>query len=160
MDEIMASNSDEILRLAYFCFATYSKIEMMEKQPRDFGTGDLLTNSEVTTISAIGSHEAINVTSLARHFGISKSAASQMVRRLVEDGLVEKYHDAKNDKEILLRLTHRGKIAYLGHEHYHAKLDEQMLKNIGPMNDEDIRKLERFNAAIEAAIDAFIQMKD
>lgn len=156
----MESNSDEILRLAYFCFATYSKIETMEKQPRDFGTGDLLTNSEIHTIAAIGSHEAVNVTSLARHFGISKSAASQMVRRLVEGGLVEKHNDAKNDKENLrLRLTPRGKIAYIGHEHYHAKLDEQMLKNIGPMSGEDIRKLERFNAAIEAAMDAFMQTK-
>ena len=152
----MANNSIKVLDLSNLWIVTVNKMETLEKLAGDFGSGDYLNRSEIHTIMVIGIHKEINITDLARRQGISKSATSRMVKNLSENGLVEKYHDPDNDKEILLRLTQRGKIAYLGHEQYHAKLDEKMLNNIGPLSDGEIETVKKFLGAIEATIDATI----
>jgi DNA-binding MarR family transcriptional regulator len=152
----VANNSIKVLALSDHWIGTVNKMEALEKLPGDFGSGDYLNRSEIHTIMAIGMHKEINITDLARCQKISKSATSRMVDKLSENGLVEKYHTPDNDKETLLRLTQRGKIAYLGHEQYHAKFDEQMLNNIGSLSDDEIETIKKFLGAIEATIDVYL----
>jgi DNA-binding MarR family transcriptional regulator len=136
---------------------TTQRMEKLEKYPHDFGSGVLLNFAEIHTIAAIGHHPDINITNLAEHHKISKSAISQMIRKLSEKKLVEKYRDPGNDKEVLLRLTPRGKIAYLGHEHFHAKFDEKMQQNLGDMGVEDFEKVRKFFIAVEKTVDSLTQ---
>lgn len=157
---LMTPNRINIMYLSQTWIRIANKMEALEKSPRDFGTGDLLNRSETDTIRMIGMHEKINITGLAEYLGVSKSAISQMINKLSKKNLVEKYRDPENNKEIFLGLTPRGRIAYLGHEQFHAKFDELMMQNIGPVGDENLENLKRFFEAVEMTVDAFLQKKE
>ena len=150
-------HSPDILKLSESWIRILNKMDEVEKCPKDFGSGDLLHGSEIHTIMAIGMHKDINGTNLAGLLGISRSAVSQMISRLVSKDFVEKYRDPDNDKEIRLRLTPRGTIAYLGHEQFHAKIYALMQQKLGPVTEEQFQFLTQFLTAIEKTADEFLQ---
>jgi len=143
----------DLVKISEAWIRVLNKMEAHEKSPKDFGTGDLLYCSEIHTIMAIGKNPDINLTSLSRLLGISKSAISQMVSKLAGKDLVEKHRDPANDKEVLIRLTPRGMIAYLGHEQHHAKIYARMHQNLGDLTEDQFALILRFLAAIEETID-------
>lgn len=100
----------------------------IEKKPRDFGTGDRLFTSEIHTIAAIGEHPSINVTDLSIEMGVTKSAISQIVKKLETKRYVRRYKDKSNNKEVLLDLLEKGKIAFWGHRSYHMKMDRPIIQ--------------------------------
>ena len=146
-------HSTDILELSVQWDQILNKMAAIENTPRDFGSGDLLFRSEVHTLMAIGKNAGATVTDLARYAGITKSAVSQMVNKLARRNLVEKYRDPDNDKEILLRLTPQGKIAFLGHEQYHLKIHARIEQNLKKMTDQEFRFLQEFFRIIEETAD-------
>jgi len=123
----------------------------------DFGTGDLLTSTEINTIDVIGHTPGLNITDLAEQRGLSKSSISQIISRLSEKNLVHKYQNPGNDKEILIALTPRGKIAFLGHEQFHAKIKEQIINNIGPLSSDETLTLIRVYEGVEKTSEWVVQ---
>jgi DNA-binding MarR family transcriptional regulator len=87
---------------------------VIDKRPKDFGTGDLLYVSEIHAIHAIASNPEINLTQLAELSGVTKGAISQTVKRLVSKRYIARYR-VKNRKEVNLRLSDKG---YLINQHY------------------------------------------
>lgn len=136
----------------------FKKMEAAEADGRwDFGTGDLLTSTEINTIDVVGHNSGINITDLAELRGLSKSSISQIISRLSEKNLVRKYRNIGNEKEILLSLTPRGEIAFLGHKQFHAKVKDQLTDNIGPISEEEIRNLMRICKGIEKTSEWVVQ---
>jgi DNA-binding MarR family transcriptional regulator len=80
---------------------------VLDKKPKDFGTGDLLYVSEIHAIHAIASNPEINLTQLAELSGVTKGAISQMVKRLVSKRYIARYK-VRNKKEVNLRLSDKG----------------------------------------------------
>jgi len=80
---------------------------VLDKKPRDYGTGDLLYVSEIHAIHAIGSNPEINLTQLAELSGITRGAISQTVKRLVGKRYIARYK-VRNKKEVNLRLSDKG----------------------------------------------------
>ena len=150
----MADDPD-ILKLSATWIRILNKMDANEKCPRNFGSGDLLHCSEIHTMMVIGKRPDINITDLAAALGITKSAISQMINRLAGKNLVEKRRNPDNDKEILLRLTPHGSIAYLGHEQYHAKIYASMQRKLGDMTPEQFRFIATFLRAVEETADEF-----
>lgn len=87
---------------------------VIDKKPKDFGTGDLLYVSEIHAVYLIGSNPEINMTRLAELAGVTRGAVSQMVKRLVSKRYVAKFK-VFNNKEVNLRLTDKGYIIF---QHY------------------------------------------
>ncbi len=130
-----------------------SKAFEFEKVPRDYGTGDLLYHSEIHTIHAIGAKPGLNVTQLASILGVTKGAVSQVVSKLNKKGLVDRYKETKNNKQVLLALTQKGQTAYSGHVDYHKKIDGAFFTEIGRVTNEQIEFLEQFFSKFESFID-------
>ncbi len=82
---------------------------VIDKKPKDFGTGDLLYVSEIHAIHYIGGNPEINMTQLAEISGVTKGAISQIVKRLVRKQYIALYK-TKNKKEVNLRLSDKGYI--------------------------------------------------
>jgi len=150
----MKENPD-ILQLSATWIRILNKMDANEKCPRDFGSGDMLHCSEIHTMMVIGKRPDISITDLAAALGITKSAISQMISRLEGKNLVEKRRSPDNEKGILLRLSPRGTIAYLGHEQYHAKIYARMQEKLGDMSPEQFRFIAKFLGAIEETADEF-----
>ena len=143
----------DLMKISEIWIRIFNKMDADEKVAKDFGSGDLLHCSEIHTIMAIGKNPDINLTSLSHLLGISKSAISQMAGRLTKKNLVERHRDPDNDKEIFLRLSPKGTIAYLGHEQHHARIYARMHHNLGELSDEEFALILRFLSAIEETID-------
>jgi len=86
---------------------------VINKKPKDYGTGDLLYFTEIHTITVVGKNKKINITRLAEIMGVTKGAISQTVKKLVSKNLILKTN-LRNRKEINLSLTEKGRLAFKG----------------------------------------------
>ncbi len=111
----------------------YSRIETLPIQVDD----DIeISTKEIHTIQAVGEKKQTNVTELAAHFGVTKSAASQLIGKLAKKGLIEKGFAPHSNKELELSLTDLGWKAFRAHERFHgddlAELIERL--SVYPLN--------------------------
>lgn len=113
-DDLIRAISQTLLRI----MATHARIEEL---PVRFDQGVELTPREIHTIQMIGEHGGTNVTDLAARAGVTKSAASQMVGKLVERGFLEKAYADHSNKELRLSLTPLGQRAFSAHERIHGQ---------------------------------------
>ena len=98
------------------------KYSQYEKRPQVYCKDIMLTQPEIHTIAIVGDHEGINVTQLAAMRGITKGAASQMVYKLVDKGLIKKQVSAESDAAVSLFLTKKGQQARKEHRKLHETM--------------------------------------
>lgn len=113
-EELIKSTVQQLLRVA----KKYSRIEELHIPVDEYGE---ITTREAHMIQAIGEHAQMNVTGLATYFGITKSAASQMVAKLTKKGFLEKEQAPNSNKELQVSLTQLGREAFHAHEIFHGK---------------------------------------
>lgn len=129
------------------------KYTQWEDKKRTYGTDLPLSKAEIHTIAAVGSHPNINITSLAEHLGITKGAASQMIYKLVDKGVVEKKVSPDSDTEVVLNLTEDGMINYKAHEEYHRQTNDKAIKLLEDMPDSFYQYMLEYFSAFEKVID-------
>lgn len=134
-----------------------NKFRLLEKIPIDHGTGDLLYASEINTLEIIGKYPGINMTQLAQKRGVTKGAASQIVTKLVKKKLITKNQAPDSNKELSLKLTTPGGIAFKNHEKFHAKYDQPMIEKLKEMNPEQLAVLSDVFDMLEDTIDNYLK---
>jgi len=151
----------ELTELFHAWMSAFKKMEFAEGDGnRDYGSGDQLNFSDIHAIVAVGHNPDMNITDLAEFMGLSKSSISQIISKLSEKSLVRKFRSEGNNKEIRLCLTPRGKIAFLGHEQFHAKLEEHLQQHLGKISDDEIKNLITICNALEKTADWIIQNRN
>jgi DNA-binding MarR family transcriptional regulator len=151
--------SDPHRRMALFddmFHRVMNKMKRIEQKPRRFGTDFLLYPSEIHTIEAIGRNAGINVTALAALQGVTKGAVSQIVQKLVKKGMVVRMKDEMSDREVLLKLSDTGKIAYQAHGAFHSQIDPELVEIIAQADDANIEFMETVFKAIDRFCDQVI----
>ncbi|RQW84470.1 MAG: MarR family transcriptional regulator [Geobacter sp.] len=133
-EEFIRSAIRLIQRIAH----QYARIEEM---PLRFDEDGEVTTREAHIIQAIGEAAEMNVTGLANRFGITKSAASQMVSKLVRKGFVEKRPAPHSNKEFLLSLTERGRLVFDAHERLHGREMDELIVKLGTFSLSQIATL-------------------
>lgn len=113
-DDFIKATIRELLRVAKL----YARIEDL---PIVVDENFEVTTREAHTIQAVGEHEKISVTDVAHLFGITKSAASQMVSKLAKRGCLNKQLSVHSNKEYELQLTPLGWKVFKAHEEMHGK---------------------------------------
>jgi DNA-binding MarR family transcriptional regulator len=93
---------------------------IIDKKPKDYGTGDKLYLAEIHTITMVGKNKEINMTQLAEIMGVTKGAISQTIRKLVHKNLIER--ESINRKEFVLKLSEKGKIVFAAQESFQKEL--------------------------------------
>lgn len=99
----------------------------------------------------------MNVTQLAEQLGVTKGTISPVVTKLAKRGYVSKLKGGENNKEVLLRLTVKGQMAYHGHEMFHLKLHTELFEEFERENPDHIEFLKRFLQVGEQLIDKYLQ---
>lgn len=107
---------------AWLLERTIHKYIQFEKKPQKYCSDLVLTQPEIHTVAIIGDREGISVTELAKVRGITKGAASQMIYRLEEKGLVEKRTSPESDSKLNLYLTKKGGEARAEHRKMHENM--------------------------------------
>jgi DNA-binding MarR family transcriptional regulator len=113
-EDLIKATIRKLLRIAKM----YSRIEEL---PIPVDEGLEVTTREAHTIQAVGENEPMSVTQVASNFGITKSAASQMVAKLTKRGFLTKKQAVHSNKEFELSLTQLGWQAFRAHEQFHGR---------------------------------------
>ncbi|MBS7527661.1 MarR family transcriptional regulator [Fusibacter paucivorans] len=101
VDDLVAKS--EILYRFVDLFSDY------EDTPRDYGTGAVISMTEVHTLAAIDANPGITTTGLAEMFNYTKSAISQTVSKLVADEYVLRVTDKQSPRQKQIFVTMKGK---------------------------------------------------
>ena len=99
-----------------------NEYKRFEKECHCFDVDSPLHLSDTHTIVAIGKNTNINIMQLSKLQGISRSAVSQMISKLVQRGFVKKTRSTKTENEVVLTLTEKGQRVYYLHEQQHEQL--------------------------------------
>jgi DNA-binding MarR family transcriptional regulator len=94
---------------------------VINRKPKDYGTGDMLYFAEIHTITMVGNNNEINMTKLADIMGVTKGAISQTIRKLAGKNLIIK-SNINNRKEINLKLSEKGMIVYRAQESFQKEI--------------------------------------
>lgn len=113
-----------------------NRINSNDKKPRPFGTSQLLHQSEIHFIDAIGSGEGINASRLSQKLGITNGAVTQIADKLLKKQLLLKYKKENNKKEVYLKLTEEGEIAFANHELFHKEQNDRIRAYLDGLNTE------------------------
>jgi DNA-binding MarR family transcriptional regulator len=142
-------NYDKLIDLV---FRVNNKFNIATKKPRDFGTTDLLYSSEIHTIVAISKNPGINLTQLAQHLGVSKSAASKFIKKLLNKEYITKSRPIDNQREVLFHPTNKGITAFIGHEKFSEDIFNNLYIMLDSIKDNDIKAIEIFLEKLEQAL--------
>ncbi len=139
--------------LAWLMERIIHKYIQYEKIPQQYCDGLVLTQPEIHTIAIIGDNEGINVTALAKTRGITKGAASQMIYKLRDKGLVEKRVSPDSDAELNLFLTEMGKKAREEHLNRYKTNGEKFASILNSVPKEAKKAMVEFFEAFEKELD-------
>ncbi|QHI70857.1 MarR family transcriptional regulator [Tichowtungia aerotolerans] len=145
-EELAKTAIRQLLRIA-------NRYARIEKMPISIGDGMEITTREVHTIQAVGEREQMCVTDVAAHFGVTKSAASQLIAKLEKKGFVEKMPLPGNNKELQLSLTEMGWQAFRAHETFHGKDLKRLIDLLGAYPLQQIATLSVMLEAIGSIMD-------
>ena len=129
----------------------------MEKTPRRYGTDELLYTSEILTIESLGYQSGVNVTEFASKHGITKGAVSQIINKLEQKGLVTRYKGSENQKEVLLKLTTKGEIAFHQHQLFHLQFAREFFDEFENMTQEHLSVLINFFTKLDHIMERALQ---
>lgn len=118
-----------------------------------YGVEDLLTQTEIHLIAAIGAEPGIGVKKLAQKKGVTDGAVSQMIHKLVNKGLVAKRISSVSEAKIELTLTERGLICFTEHQKYHADKNIKWCNLFNRLDDKSYNEFIRLFQEIEKELD-------
>jgi DNA-binding MarR family transcriptional regulator len=113
----------------------HNRVDSNDRKPRPFGTSQLLYQSEIHFIDAIEPGEGLNASQLSEKLGITNGAVTQVAGKLLIKKLIVKYKKGNNKKEVYLKLTDEGVIAFESHRLFHKELNDKMLEYLDSLND-------------------------
>jgi DNA-binding MarR family transcriptional regulator len=136
-----------------------NKYNALEKNPLYYGGGENLYPSEIHAIEAIGKHPDAHMAEIANILGVTRGAVQQTAGRLLKKGLVEKLMDEEDRKRVYLSLTSKGKIAFKGHEQYHAELSSYLAEHFDRLRPREVDSLRDFFTQMESFMDVCNEQK-
>lgn len=103
--------------------------------------GVSVSTREAHAIESIGDNQCVNVTEIAGYFGVTKSAASQLVSKLTKQGFVVKKQASHSNKELQLSLTPLGWQAFEAHARMHGQDQKHILETMDSVGLDELVRL-------------------
>jgi predicted transcriptional regulator len=95
-------------------------------------------DAAVQRVDAVASQGACGMSEVSERFEITPAAASQLVDKLVQSGLIVREEDPSDRRAKLLDLTEKGELVQQGHEERYRWVDE-----LGPTDRRGTRPRQR-----------------
>ena len=124
----------------------------INESPLRFSDDIVLSPRDIRAVDFIGNAGAVNVSEVAAHFHFTKSAASQLVARLVGMEFVDKQVSAHSNKEVRLSLTARGRKA---HQVYTDLMREHMGELMRRLDAFSVQQISTASVMLEVMEDVF-----
>lgn len=106
--------------------------------PHQYGD-EVLYQSEMHFLQAVGNSPNTTITVIAQQLGKTKSACSQMVRKLKERNLIVQERNQNNNREYYLTLTKKGTEIYHAHEEFDRHCLLRTYESLKDFSDEELQ---------------------
>ncbi len=134
----------------------YDYTQAYDSVPHKYGE-EQLYQSEMHLLKAVGQFSDITVTQVAAHLKKSKSACSQMVRKLCHKGLLKQERNPDNHRELRLTLTERGWEIFQLHTRFERKCLQRSCRYLDNFSDKEleiyIQVQQRLNEAFQKDVE-------
>jgi DNA-binding MarR family transcriptional regulator len=130
-----------------------NKYNSLEKIPVKYGKIPNLYHSERHMLDMIGDNPGMNITGLAKNVGVTKGAISQVVKKLEKKGVVRRYKDIDNDKEVFIELTKSGRDIYQKHKEVNNETIRPLYDELKKYPEEKVEFLIKMFKWIEGFLD-------
>lgn len=138
----------EAIRLMENLYSVERVVSVMEKEPKHYGTEELLYANEVHTLKTVAQQEGITQKELTDKMFRTKGATSVMIRKLEKKGLIIRKEDEKDARIFRLYLTEKGKRVHKCHLEYDEKIIGRWMEELDFSREE----IERTNQVLEKYI--------
>lgn len=146
----MMENKEETIRhMTRRLKRIINKHMRIEKLPVPISDNISLSPGEVRSIQMIGHNEGVNVNMLGKLMGVTRSAASQMVGKLVEKGVTKKQFSEYNKKEAKVFLTSTGWEIFEVHEEFHERHFTELMNRLDDFSDTQLATTSSVLSVIE-----------
>lgn len=142
----MNENIKDEITGAVVCFVELAK--NFEKAPRSYVDDELLYSSEIHIIDVVGRNQGEHLSEIARKFGVTKGAASQLIKKLEKKGYVYKKLDESNQTRMKVHLTEKGKIAFSKHLEFHNIHNRSFTEFLNKKNNDELKSIRIFLAEL------------
>ncbi|MBV7391974.1 MarR family transcriptional regulator [Enterococcus sp. ALS3] len=133
----------ELLQQFNHLMTAYKELEKTQHVISD------LNLAEIHTIVLIGKQPEINVNNLALLREISRSAASQLTKKLETKGFLQRKTTEKNNKAVRLSLTPKGEEIYATHQAQQHYLEEKLNDVFKQYSEEQLQVIIDFMKNVE-----------
>ena len=123
-----------------------------ENIPRSYGEDILLTQTEIHMLTVIGEQPGIGTKALAKAKGVTAGAASQMIKKLVQKGLIMKRISADSDAKIELYLTEKGLGCFEEQQRIHREANQKWYRLLDELDDKTYQSMERIINKMEEVL--------
>ena len=113
----------EAIRLVDNLYSVERIVSAMEKEPKYYGTEELLYSNEVHTLKMVAQYEKKKKKELTDKMFRTKGATSVMIKKLEKKGLIARKEDEKDARALRLYLTEKGEWIHK----CHLKYDEEVV---------------------------------
>ena len=155
----MESKEDLVKAISRQLMRVINKQGRIENISVRLDDGIEVTPKESHTIQAIGEDGSIKITDLGVHFGVTKSAASQIVAKLEKKGYVRKTTSQYNNKELKLQLTPLGWRAFDAHEKCHGQHMADITGRLEAFSLSQVATIQVLLEVIEDVMDARLKQR-
>lgn len=90
-----------------------------------------LTPRQLAVLSAIARNEGCSQTDIVEQTGVDRSTMAELVRRLVDKGLVERRRSKKDTRAYVIKLSQDGQRILKGAEPLAKRVDDKVLHALG-----------------------------
>lgn len=129
------------------------KYSQREKKKQSYGVDVPLTQTEIHLIAEIGAKPGIGVKALAEAKGVTAGAASQMIKKMVQKGLVCKRIAEESEAKIELTLTEKGQICFVEHQKLHEEANKKWCRLLDKLDDNSYQTLTEILAQMEELLE-------
>jgi len=148
----MKNSEIEIRELSQKMLRIVNKHIRLEMMPIPL-PGVFLSHREFHAIHIIGKGNNINVTQIAKSFGVTKSAASQMIKKLAKNDFIIKEKSKHSNKELRLTLSKKGWNAFHAHAEFHQDHMDDVAEHLSEMTPAEMRSISKTLSLFEEVID-------
>ena len=115
-----------------------------EIEKRTDQSAPMLSLLETHVLDLIGRNKDIKAIDISSCLGITRGGISKIITRLSKKGYLETQEKMNNKKEVTLKLTPLGKVAFDAHEQLHNKMKMVWQNTFEQYSDNDKAVLDRF----------------
>lgn len=110
--------------------STFNSILRIEERSLNNRLTEGLSISELHTICAIGLHEENPMNVVASRLDVTLATLTVAINKLEKKGFVERIRSEKDRRQVLIKLTTKGRKAFRAHDMFHKKMIEEALSDL------------------------------